>query len=153
MSIILGYSNSDPDNHIISYTHKNSIIDNLEKILSNLKIKVIRASYSSEITEVLWIRDIFLIIDKICIICNLTTKDSIKKNRSQEYKTVIYELMSSYKIEYLSDDIRLEGGDVIQNDNDIFVGVNERTNEKAISYLKYMFPKKTKFRFLIMKCI
>lgn len=142
MSIILGYSNSDPEHNVINYQYKNVIIDRLENVLTNLKVNVIRTQGDENNKEVLWIRDIFFIIDKTCIICNLTTKDSINKNRAQEYKTIINKLISSYKIEFLPEEIRLEGGDVIQNDNDIFVGVNERTNKKAISHLQYLFPTK-----------
>jgi len=141
MSIILGYSNSDPENNVMSHQSKNVIIDRLAKKLTHLHIKVMRTQ-SNESKEVLWMRDVFFIIDKTCIICNLTTNDSIHKNRVQEYRAIIYELMSTYKIEYLPDDVRLEGGDVIQSNNDIFVGVNERTNEKALSHLQYLFPTK-----------
>lgn len=139
MSIIIGSSKKDLTN-IISSSTKQQIIDNLGNKIKSLGVDVIKVQHNIE--EILWLRDIFVVIDNKCIICNLTKKDSIGKDRSKEYLSIASSLFSKYAIVQLPKDVKLEGGDIIQNGDDIFIGIGERTNEKAIDYIQYLFPMK-----------
>lgn len=139
MSIIIGSSKNNINNNILSFSAKQKIIDSLGEKIKSLGVDVITADHNMD--EIIWLRDIFVIIDNKCIICNLTKKDSIGKDRSDEYRSIV-SLFSKYTIVYLPNDVKLEGGDIIQNGDDIFIGVGERTNEEAVDYLQYLFPMK-----------
>ena len=140
MSIIIGSSKRNIENNLLSFSSKQRIIDDLGHKIKSLGVDVIITEHNMD--EILWLRDIFVIIDNKCIICNLTKKDSIGKNRSTEYLSIINKLFHKYMIVYLPNDIKIEGGDIIQNGDDIFIGVGERTNEEAVEYLQYLFPMK-----------
>jgi N-dimethylarginine dimethylaminohydrolase len=140
MSIIIGSSKKNVNNNILSFSTKQQIIDDLGNKIQSLGVDVIKVHHNNE--EILWLRDIFVVIDNKCIICNLTKKDSIGKDRSKEYLSIASSLFSKYTIVQLPKDVKLEGGDIIQNGNDIFIGIGERTNEKAIDYIQYLFPMK-----------
>ena len=140
MSIIIGSSARNVKNCHLSCVSKQKILNNLADKILSLGVNVIKVKHN--VDEILWLRDIFVIIDNKCIICNLTKKDSIGKDRSKEYYTIASNLISKYILIYLPDDIKLEGGDIIQNGNDIFIGIGQRTNEKAVDYLQFIFPTK-----------
>lgn len=140
MSIIIGSSKKNVNNNILSFSTKQQIIDDLGNKIESLGVNVIKVQHNME--EIIWLRDIFVVIDNKCIICNLTKKDSIGKDRSEEYLSIASSLFSKYTIVDLPKDVKLEGGDIIQNGDDIFIGIGERTNEKAIDYMQYLFPMK-----------
>lgn len=140
MSIIIGSSKRNVKNNSLSFVSKQKIIDDLENKIKSLGVDVIKTQHN--VDEVLWLRDIFVIIDNTCIICNLTSNDSIGKDRRTEYLSIDRDLFSDYKIVCLPSDVKLEGGDIIQNKDDIFIGIGERTNEEAVDYLQYLFPMK-----------
>lgn len=139
MSIIIGSNKKDATN-ILSSNYKQQIIEYLGNKIKSLGVDVMNVQHNMD--EIIWLRDIFVVIDNKCIICNLTTNDSIGKDRSKEYLSIASTLFSKYTIVHLPNDVKLEGGDIIQNENDIFIGIGERTNEKAIEYMQYLFPMK-----------
>ena len=140
MSIIIGSSKRNVKNNSLSFVSKQKIIDDLGNKIRSLGVDVIKTQHN--VDEVLWLRDIFVIIDNTCIICNLTSNDSIGKDRRNEYLSLDSYLFSKYTIVNLPSDVKLEGGDIIQNKDDIFIGIGERTNEEAVDYLQYLFPMK-----------
>ena len=139
MYIIIGSNKKDATN-ILSSNYKQQIIEYLGNKIKSLGVDVMNVQHNMD--EIIWLRDIFVVIDNKCIICNLTTNDSIGKDRSKEYLSIASTLFSKYTIVHLPNDVKLEGGDIIQNENDIFIGIGERTNEKAIEYMQYLFPMK-----------
>lgn len=142
MSIIIGSSKRNVKNNSLSFDSKQKIIDDLGNKIRALGIDVVKTRHNLD--EVLWLRDIFVIIDNTCIICNLTSNDSIGKDRTKEYLSIVWDSswFSKYTIVNLPNNIKLEGGDIIQNKDDIFIGIGERTNEEAVDYLQYLFPMK-----------
>lgn len=140
MSIIVGSCKKNIPNNYLSANEKNLVIHNLQRTIESCGVHV--KTIEHKMDEILWLRDIFVIIDNKCIICNLTTVDSMSKDRSMEYFSVVRHLFSKYKLEYLPNDVKLEGGDIIENGDDIFVGIGERTNEAALDYIQYLFPTK-----------
>lgn len=140
MSIIVGSSKRNVKNNSMSCVSKQKIIDDLGNKIRSLGVDVIKTQHN--VDEVLWLRDIFVIIDDTCIICNLTNNDSIGKDRRAEYLSIDSYLFSKYTIVNLPSDVKLEGGDIVQNKDDIFIGIGERTNEEAVDYLQYLFPMK-----------
>ena len=134
MSILLGYSNKNIKDYHVSSKNKNKVINNLEIQLTKLGIKVKKIKGNGD--ELIWIRDIFILIDDTYFILNLTNDDTMNRNRKNEFNEVISYLDKKYNIEYLPKNIYLEGGDIIINDKDIFIGINKRTSIKAVEYFQ-----------------
>ena len=60
------------------------------------------------------------------------------ERRKLEYKTVDF----NKNITQNNEKIKIEGGDIIQMDNVIFVGIHQRTNIFGYRWLKKIFPNK-----------
>jgi N-dimethylarginine dimethylaminohydrolase len=121
---------------------KEKILEQLKDILTQYQVSVLKLNNIS-IDEVLWIRDIFFTLDNTCVICNCTTSDTMGYNRKHEHKEVINLLESKYKLLYPPEDVFIEGGDIIMNGYDVFVGLNKRTNYKSLKFLQEHFPNYT----------
>ena len=134
MSILLGYLNKNIKDYQVSSKNKNKVINNLEIQLTKLGIKVKKIKGNGD--ELIWIRDIFILIDDTYFILNLTNDDTMNRNRKNEFNEVINYLDKKYNIEYLPKNIYLEGGDIIINNKDIFIGINKRTSIKAVEYFQ-----------------
>lgn len=141
MSIIIGnpYIDKECKNKIkTNLKNKISVLNNLKKILTKLKINVIKIDDNKE-CNLIWIRDLFFKIDNKIFICNNTKNDSLKIDRTNE-KQYLMKYFKNFII--FPKNINIEGGDIIQVNNFIFVGINERTNIAAIKFLEKIFPKK-----------
>tara|TARA_B110000259_G_scaffold131401_1_gene148253 strand:- start:6263 stop:7006 length:744 start_codon:yes stop_codon:yes gene_type:complete len=135
MSILLGNPYIDKICSKKTFTSsfvKKRILNDLKKILENLGINVIQIE-NNILCNVLWMRDIFFKIDNKIFLSNLN------KERHHETNLVVEYLKKYIEI---PQHINIEGGDIIQDKNTIFIGINERTNIAAYNYLKKMFPKK-----------
>ena len=118
---------------------KKRILNDLKNAIQSLGIKVIKIDDNKE-CNLLWIRDLFFKIDNKTILCNNTNKGSLNINRQNENKYVIKYLKDYIE---LPKNIKVEGGDIIQDKNNIFIGISERTNIPAYNHLKKLFPNKT----------
>ena len=138
--IVIGYSNKAPANSICTAIEKENILDNIKEIITrHTNVEVIKLN---GIDEVLWVRDLFFTLEGKCIICNCTQSDSIMKDRSRETQSIIPLIKAEgFLIVEPPESVRLEGGDVIQNGNDLFVGVNQRTNYEAVQFLSESFKQ------------
>ena len=121
------------------------ILKNMEDEFKKNKVKVIKPVRINnlKIKQSLWTRDSSIVIDNKCILL-----PSSKKTRYLEYKTIPFtkSIIPSYKNknknENKNDTINLEGGDIIQWYDTVFVGINERTNINGVNWLKKQFPLK-----------
>ena len=138
--IVIGYSNKAPANSICTAIEKENILDNIKEIITrHTNVEVVKLN---GIDEILWVRDLFFTLGEKCIICNCTQSDSIRKDRSQETQSILPLIkVEGYLIVEPPKSARLEGGDVIQNGNDLFVGVNQRTNHEAVRFLSESFKQ------------
>lgn len=130
----LNYNKSEKQNNI----EKNVLKDIKEK-LKQRNIKVIEPNYikNLDINESLWVRDSSIVIDNKFILLPLQDIDDEK--RKLEYKTVIFN--KSYIIPN-NEKIKIEGGDIFQLKDIIFIGINERTNLLGYKWLRSQFPNK-----------
>jgi N-dimethylarginine dimethylaminohydrolase len=141
MSILIGnpYIDKNCSKKTITSTFvKKRILNDLKNILKHLGIKVIQID-NNNLCNVLWMRDLFFKIDNKTFLCNNTNSDTLKINRQNE-KNLVIKYLKNYI--YLPKNIKIEGGDIIQDKNNIFIGINERTNIAAYNYLKKTFPHK-----------
>ena len=137
MSILLG--NCLYGNNISSCEEKDDIIVQISSILKEIDIEPV---FLKSNKDIIWIRDIFVIIDNICFICNLTQRDTIGNNRRNEYKALLQYLNTQFLLKFIPKNIMLEGGDIIQDGNNIFLGIGKRTNMEAYYYLNKHFNDK-----------
>ena len=140
MSILLGNCNSDINGNYVKCKNKKNILSKLGKTLNKIGLNTLNIDI--DVDEIIWMRDIYFIIDNQCFLCNLTECDSMKINRSKQGKDLINILSKKYTINYIPEEIDIEGGDLLQSDNDIFVGIGDRTNYSIIDFLYTKFPKK-----------
>tara|TARA_B100000902_G_scaffold112836_1_gene114077 strand:- start:1397 stop:2188 length:792 start_codon:yes stop_codon:yes gene_type:complete len=111
-----------------------SVLLNIKKILNNLNIKVIQPKNVKVNTcMALWMRDSFINIDdKLYLLPNSYSKKRIPE---EELKTI------NIEGEIVSH-IYIDGGDIIQHNNTIFIGIGTRTKLEAYEWLKKEFPNK-----------
>lgn len=138
MHIVIGYSQKAPKNSVCTAKEKEKCLSTISQaIKTHTNVEVIKLN---GVDEVLWVRDLFFILEGKCIICNCTKNDSIMKDRSIETDAILPLIKSmEYPIIWPPDSVLLEGGDVIQNGNDLFVGINKRTNYDAVKFLSETF--------------
>ena len=67
----------------------------------------------------------------------MLTSDTMKINRENQTNEIINILDKNYIINYIPDDIDIEGGDIIQHKDDIFIGIGGRTSYNSINFQKY----------------
>ena len=126
------------------------------KILKKYNVNVIRPETIENYNQI-FTRDIaFVIDDKIVV-------SGIINERKKEIDGIekVFSKISSDKIINLSNDARIEGGDVILDGENIYIGYSKeddfnkykvaRTNEKAINQIKILFPHKNIFSFELNK--
>lgn len=128
----LNYDKSEKQNKI-----EKGVLKEIQHIMEKKNIEVIQPKYMKDldIKESLWVRDSSIVIDNQFILMQL--QDDCDK-RKLEYKTV-----DLYKnITQKNEKIKIEGGDIIQMNNVIFIGVHKRTNILGYRWLKQLLPNK-----------
>ena len=126
------------------------------KILKKYNVNVIRPEIIENYNQI-FTRDIAFVIDDKIVVSGII--DERKKEIDGIEK--VFSKISSDKIITLSNDARIEGGDVILDGENIYIGYSKeddfnkykvaRTNEKAINEIKILFPKKNIFSFELNK--
>ena len=131
-------------------------LNNFLKVLEKYNVNVIRPETIENYNQI-FTRDIAFVIDDKIIVSGII--DERKKEIDGIEK--VFSKISSDKIITLSNDARIEGGDVILDGENIYIGYSKednfnkykvaRTNEKAINEIKILFPNKNIFSFELNK--
>ena len=109
-------------------------------IFNKYNIQVYTTKKDEEAKYQIFTRDPFIVIEDKILLCNM--KEEIRKKELITAQDILQQIDDSQKI-YIPQDVALEGGDVIIHNNYIFVGINgNRTDEKAISFLRSIFEEK-----------
>jgi len=126
------------------------------KILKKYNVNVIRPETIENYNQI-FTRDIAFVIDDKIVVSGII--DERKKEIDGIEK--VFSKIFSDKIITLSNDARIEGGDVILDGENIYIGYSKendfnkykvaRTNEKAINEIKLLFPNKNIFSFELNK--
>ena len=126
------------------------------KILKKYNVNVIRPETIENYNQI-FTRDIAFVIDDKIVVSGII--DERKKEIDGIEK--VFSKIFSDKIITLSNDARIEGGDVILDGENIYIGYSKeddfnkykvaRTNEKAINEIKILFPNKNIFSFELNK--
>lgn len=99
-------------------------------------VSVLYLDTDPSLNEQVFTRDIGFVIDDLFCVSNM--KENIRKN---EKKSLI-SFLNKHDINYYEFNNEIEGGDVVLHREFIFVGISNRTNEKAVLELKRLFPEK-----------
>ena len=131
-------------------------LNQLKEVLVKHNVNVYRPKVIKDYNQI-FCRDIGFVIDDFFIVAN------ILPDRSNEIFAIqkVLDLIPKNKIIELPDDCHIEGGDVILNNDYIFIGTYDgidysnfktaRTNYKAIKFLKEKFPAKKIISFDLIK--
>ena len=125
------------------------MINELENLANTLKsngVEVFRPNNIINCNQI-FTRDIGFVIE------NYFFKSNILPKRSKEFQGIEYILNNfNGKIINIPENVQVEGGDVLTNFDDIFIGYYDnddysdlftaRTNRDAVNYFKEFFPKK-----------
>lgn len=109
--------------------------ENFVKTLEKYGVHVIKLPVKEHFPEQVFTRDIGFTIGKMIFVSDMAHK--IRQGEEDVFK----EWLEQEKISYfnlVADEI--EGGDVIVHHNTVYVGVSNRTNEKAIEHLQSLLP-------------
>ena len=121
-------------------------IENFNNILIDNGVTVIRPKPITDLNQI-FTRDIAFVIDNIIFEANTIDARAEEKNGILD---ILNNEKGSNKIQ-IPKGIKIEGGDVIINNNFIFIGYCNkkdenlkvsRTNKKAVDFIKEVFPKK-----------
>ena len=131
-------------------------LNQLEEVLIKHNVNVYRPEVINDYNQI-FSRDIGFVIDDFFVVAN------ILPDRSNEIFAIqkVLDLIPKNKIIELPDECHIEGGDVILNNDYIFIGTYDgidysnfktaRTNYKAIKFLKEKFPAKKIISFDLIK--
>ena len=131
-------------------------LNQLREVLVKHNVNVYRPEVINNYNQI-FSRDIGFVIDDFFIVAN------ILPDRSNEIFAIqkVLDLIPKNKIIELPDECHVEGGDVILNNDYIFIGTYDgidysnfktaRTNYKAIKFLKEKFPAKKIISFDLIK--
>ena len=112
----------------------------IEKELKNLNIKVIRPKKSkvSDICLSLWVRDTsFNIKNKLFVIPHMIYYSNMK--RATQVKQEVEVIPYKNESEVVPSNVNLDGGDIIMDDKNIFVGKGVKTDDSGSMYMKKKF--------------
>ena len=90
-----------------------------------------RLSVNAEHGDGCFIEDNAVVVDEVAILAAMGAS-----HRRHEPRAVAPVLAEYRPVEYVADDARIEGGDVLRVDRDIFVGRSARTNQRGIDELR-----------------
>jgi N-dimethylarginine dimethylaminohydrolase len=131
-------------------------LDELENVLLKYDVKVYRPDVINHYNQI-FSRDIGFVIDDSFVISNILPE------RSNEISAIdkVIDLIPKNKIIELPGECHVEGGDVILNNDYVFIGTFDgddysnfktaRTNYQAIQFLKKIFPEKKIISFDLIK--
>ena len=130
-------------------------IENFNNILIDNGVSVIRPKPIADLNQI-FTRDIAFVIDNIIFEANTIAARAEEKNGILD---ILNKEKGSNKIQ-IPKGIKIEGGDVIVNNNFIFIGCCNkkdenlkvsRTNKKAVDFIKEVFPNKDVIGFELVK--
>lgn len=125
-------------------------------VLKKYGVTVLQPTNISNVNQI-FVRDIAFVIGNFLIISNIV------KNREKEMLALndLYLRIKNEHIVFSPPDVRVEGGDVLLNNEHIFIGYSEdkdfqkyivsRTNKNAISFIQKLFPNKNVVGFELNK--
>lgn len=106
-------------------------LEEYKHVLSRLNVELIELGSIDTYPDCCFVQDTAVVLDEICVIASMGAP-----SRAGETKAV-EQLISEYRpIRRILAPATLDGGDVVQVGNRLFVGLSKRTNARGIAQLK-----------------
>ncbi|MEM7591875.1 MAG: arginine deiminase family protein [Cyanobacteria bacterium P01_A01_bin.83] len=112
-------------------------LQDLTKLLSQLGVEVITPPNQKISCSQIYTRDPFIAINDKIILSRM--KEEVRRDEVAIFASLFSD---SAKLCYLPEDCFLEGGDVLLDEDFVYVGVGNRTNWEAVRWLIQEFPHK-----------
>lgn len=106
------------------------------ELLTKLGVEIIELSANQDFPDSTFIEDTAVVFDEIAIITNMGAD-----SRRGEVDAIEAELAKYRMIARIQSPATLEGGDVVQIGNFVFVGLTKRTNKAGINALKHILNR------------
>ena len=147
--------------HVIkgTFPKENELIQELENfsnVLEKYDVKILKPSIIENYNQI-FTRDLAFVIGNKIVVSNII------QDRQKEYSAIekIISKINPQDVIRMEKNCRIEGGDVIPNSENIFIGFSKeddfkkykvaRTNEAAIKQMKTIFPQKNVIAFELKK--
>jgi N-dimethylarginine dimethylaminohydrolase len=115
------------------------ILKQIKKVLLSLNIEVVRPLKTDlDICRSLWVRDSIVNINNKLLLLPL---HNFSDRSPLEWRSI--PVKGKQMTIFPNEEYDLEGGDIIQDVNTIFLGINGRTNRKGLNYIKDNYKGKT----------
>lgn len=138
MNILIGYSETELENSLVSSIEKENILSSIHDKLTMRGLRVSKLEKKYDIDEHIWIRDNFFVLGGECFLCKMTKCDTLKHDREPEQVNITTYLETKYD-NLTQIPFPIEGGDVLFAKNDVFVGIGKRTCIESFEFLKRRF--------------
>jgi len=102
-------------------------------ILKETGLNVIELSVNEKYPDATFVEDTAVVVDEIAVMANMGAN-----SRKGEVQGIENELVKNRTIAHIQPPGTLEGGDVLQVDKKIFVGLSARTNQAGIDSLRFI---------------
>ena len=110
--------------------------DGYKRCLTDFGLRLITLPAEPDLPDSVFVEDTALVLDELAVIMNMGAP-----SRRSEAITVAKALTPLRQLEYLTAPATMDGGDVLQIDRAIFVGLSRRTNREAIEQLRELVSK------------
>ena len=106
-------------------------------VLTQLGTDVIFLEALEEYPDSVFVEDTAVVTDETTYLCSLR-----EKSRRGETDSLLPQLETTRKVEILKPPIFVDGGDVLQTERTVFIGLSNRTNQEAIDYFRFHLDRK-----------
>ena len=105
--------------------------------LNQIGIKVVFIPIMENQPDGVFIEDTALIFENEAFLCSMGAK-----SRRKERTSVLPELEKLLPVEIIEPPIMIDGGDVLQTKDSVFIGISGRTNQTAVDFFRFRQKKK-----------
>lgn len=106
------------------------------ELLTRLGVEVVWLSGNEHLPDATFVEDTAIVFDEVAVIVNMGAQ-----TRKAEVALIEKELMKYRPIACIKHPATLEGGDVVQIGNMVFVGRTQRTNDAGIKALRHILAR------------
>ena len=111
----------------------------LERILVSNNVSVLKPKNIKNVNQI-FVRDLGFVLDNFFIVCNLFEEVRMPEMNGISH---ILSMIDPDKLVYSPKKVAIEGGDIVQYGDIVFVGLSRRTNREAVYFLQDLLPDKS----------
>ena len=105
--------------------------------LNQLGMDVLFLASLKDCPDGVFVEDTAVVTDEVAFLCSFK-----EESRQSETPSVLQELEKFRKIEVLEPPLLVDGGDVLQTEDTVFMGLSRRTNQEAVDFFQSRLDRK-----------